>query len=92
MRTCEDRDQEIDLLLTDVIMPEMLGTELVERIRSLRPGIRVIYMSGYSHEVLAPAALGNGGSAFLEKPFSSKELLCTVGQLLADPDPGADAG
>jgi PAS domain S-box-containing protein len=92
VRTCEDRDQEIDLLLTDVIMPEMLGTELVERVRSLRPGIRVIYMSGYSHEVLAPAALGNGGSAFPEKPFSSKELLCTVGQLLADPDPGADAG
>ncbi len=89
---CEAREQPIDLLLTDVIMPEMLGTELVERIRGLRPELKVVYMSGYSHAVLAPAALvGNGDSAFLEKPFSSKELLHAVGGLLSE-GPGPDAG
>jgi CheY-like chemotaxis protein len=84
---CEAWEQPVDLLLTDVIMPEMLGTELVDKIRALRPQMKVIYMSGYSHEVLAPAALvGNGDSDFLEKPFSSRELLATVGRLLADED------
>ncbi len=74
---------------TDVIMPEMLGTELVERARALRPDLKVVYMSGYSHAVLAPQALaGNGDSAFIERPFSSRDLLTTVSQLL---DGDADA-
>jgi PAS domain S-box-containing protein len=81
--TCEQPQQAIDLLLTDVIMPEMLGTELVERVRRLRPELKVVYMSGYSHAVLAPQALhGSEESAFLEKPFSSSDLLGTVSRLL----------
>jgi PAS domain S-box-containing protein len=89
---CEDGHQQIDLMLTDVIMPEMLGTELVEEARKLRPGLRVVYMSGYSHEVLAPQALlANGGTAFIEKPFSSRALLATVGALL-QPGEAADGG
>ncbi len=80
---CNRREQAIDLLLTDVIMPEMLGTELVERVRSIRPGLKVIYMSGYSHEVLAPQALTQSdGSAFIEKPFNARSLLETVRCLL----------
>jgi PAS domain S-box-containing protein len=79
----EREDQPIDLVLTDVIMPEMLGTELVEKVRELRPGMRVIYMSGYSHEVLAPKALRkNGSSAFIEKPFNARDLLRAVRELL----------
>ncbi len=74
---------EVDLLLTDVIMPEMLGTELVERLREIRPDLRIVYMSGYSHEVLAPGTLDeNDHSAFIEKPFSARELLETVRELL----------
>jgi PAS domain S-box-containing protein len=88
-------EQPVDLLLTDVIMPEMLGTELVGKVRSLRPGLQVIYMSGYSHEVLAPQALTeNGGSAFIEKPFNARELLRIVRELLEKrdtPDKGDDA-
>jgi two-component system, cell cycle sensor histidine kinase and response regulator CckA len=83
---CREGEQAIDLLLTDVIMPEMLGTELVERIREIQPGMRVIYMSGYSHEVLAPQALTeNGASAFIEKPFNGRQLLETVRELLDRP-------
>ncbi len=79
---CE-RGEPIHLLLTDVIMPGMLGTELVERVRAIQPELKVIFMSGYSHEVLAPQALADkGDAAFIEKPFSSEELLRAVHRLL----------
>jgi PAS domain S-box-containing protein len=79
-------EQRVDLLLTDVIMPEMLGTELVERARAANPGLRVVYMSGYSHDVLAPQALTeNGASAFIEKPFNARRLLGAVRDLLDRP-------
>jgi DNA-binding NtrC family response regulator len=84
---CQPGGQRVDLLLTDVIMPETLGTELVERIHLLRPDLPVIYMSGYSHEVLAPQALTeNGNSAFIEKPFSAQALRATVRELLDRPE------
>jgi PAS domain S-box-containing protein len=80
---CHKADQPIDLLLTDVIMPGMLGTELVEEVKKLRPGLGVIFMSGYSHEVLAPEALAEqNGTAFIEKPFNAAELLQAVRDLL----------
>jgi PAS domain S-box-containing protein len=83
IETCQAREQPIDLLLTDVIMPEMLGTELVRQARALRPRLKVVYMSGYSHAVMAPEALDEDGeSAFIEKPFGSGELLRTVSRLL----------
>ncbi|MEX0971780.1 MAG: ATP-binding protein [Solirubrobacterales bacterium] len=80
---CRDAEQAIDLLLTDVIMPEMLGTELVERVRAIQPELPVIYMSGYSHDVLAPQALtASDRSAFIEKPFNARALLRAVRDLL----------
>lgn len=83
LEVCGRPDQQIDLLLTDVIMPGMLGTELVERAKSMRPGLGVIFMSGYSHNVLAPEALAQqGDTAFIEKPFNSGELLREVRDLL----------
>ena len=78
--------QRVNLMLTDVIMPEMLGTELVERVRENQPELRVLYMSGYSHDVLAPKALTeNGHSAFIEKPFNADALLESVRELLDRP-------
>lgn len=83
LEVCRKAEQSIDLLLTDVIMPGMLGTELVGQVMTIRPELGVIFMSGYSHDVLAPEALvGQGGTAFVEKPFSSSELLQTVRGLL----------
>src|ERR1044072_7811931 len=80
---CRRADRPIHLLLTDVIMPGMLGTELVEQISTIRPELEVIFMSGYSHEVLAPEALAEqGAGAFIEKPFSASELLKAVRGLL----------
>jgi PAS domain S-box-containing protein len=80
---CRKDDQPVHLLLTDVIMPGMLGTQLVEQIKVLRPELGVIFMSGYSHEVLAPDALAEqDGAAFIEKPFNATELLQAVRGLL----------
>jgi PAS domain S-box-containing protein len=87
---CGRREQAIDLLLTDVIMPEMLGTELAERAREARPDLRVVYMSGYSHDVLAPQALTDKRqSDFIEKPFNARALLQTVRDLLERPTAAA---
>jgi two-component system, cell cycle sensor histidine kinase and response regulator CckA len=83
LEICRDPEQRVDLLLTDVVMPAMLGTELVAAARDERPELRVLFMSGYSHEVLAPEALaGQEGSSFIEKPFNAGELLRAVRALL----------
>jgi PAS domain S-box-containing protein len=80
---CRRTDRPIHLLLTDVIMPGMLGTELVGQINKIRPELEIIFMSGYSHEVLAPGALSEqGAGSFIEKPFSASELLQAVRGLL----------
>jgi PAS domain S-box-containing protein len=80
---CRRADRPVHLLLTDMIMPGMLGTELVEQINTIRPELGVIFMSGYSHEVLAPEALAEqGAGTFIEKPFSASELLKAVRSLL----------
>ncbi|MBG0567259.1 ATP-binding protein [Actinoplanes aureus] len=65
----------IDLLLTDVIMPKMTGNQVAARVEALRPGIPVLYMSGYAEPVLAENGTLPEGVTIVEKPFTSKELL-----------------
>jgi PAS domain S-box-containing protein len=72
----------IDLLITDVVMPGMLGKEIAERIRQLRPGIRVLYISGYAQPVLASRGTLDEGVTLLEKPFSEPALLLKVREVL----------
>jgi two-component system cell cycle sensor histidine kinase/response regulator CckA len=69
-----------DLLLTDVIMPEMGGTTLVQRLRSAIPDLRVIYMSGYTDATTEELGFGDPRTAFLRKPFS---LAALEGQIKA---------
>ncbi len=68
----------IDLLITDVVMPEMNGRELAERIRATRPGLRCLYMSGYTADVIADHGVIEEGIQFIEKPFSKKELATRI--------------
>jgi two-component system, cell cycle sensor histidine kinase and response regulator CckA len=72
----------IDLLLTDVVMPQMLGKEVAERIRAVQPDIRVLYMSGYAQPVLASRGTLDEGVDLIEKPFSEPELLDKIDAVL----------
>ncbi len=64
----------IDLLLTDVVMPGMNGKQLYEVARNNQPGLKVIYMSGYSHDVIADRGALHGEVHFIQKPFSTHDL------------------
>jgi PAS domain S-box-containing protein len=78
--------EDIDLVLTDVIMPGMTGPELVARIRQRQPRMKVVFMSGYSHDMLRHETLEREAlSAFIEKPFSGDELQRKIRQLLDAP-------
>jgi PAS domain S-box-containing protein len=78
-------DTAIDLLLTDVIMPEMLGPELVERAVALRPALRVLYMSGYTNQPVVRRQVAESDAAFVEKPFTAQTLLAAVRETLDVP-------
>jgi signal transduction histidine kinase/CheY-like chemotaxis protein len=75
-------DGEIHLLVTDVVMPFMLGKEVADSMRAFRPTIEVLYMSGYARPVLASQGRLDPGVALVEKPFSEADLLTTADQVL----------
>ena len=74
---------EIHLLLTDVVMPGLSGRELAERIMVTRPGIRVLYMSGYTENVVTSGGMLEQGLAFLQKPFSPAVLVQRIREVLS---------
>lgn len=76
------RDHNFDVLLTDVIMPQMKGTELYKKIRQLQPGLRVVFMSGYAQELFAEINSGREREEFLQKPFDSNQLATAIRQAL----------
>jgi PAS domain S-box-containing protein len=75
-------EQTFDILLTDVVMPELSGPALAERLRELQPDLRVVFLSGYSKESLTRQALPPD-SIFVEKPFEVETLLHSIRSLLA---------
>jgi hypothetical protein len=79
---------EIHLLVTDVVMPRMLGKEVAERMRVIKPGIKVLFMSGYARPVLASQGSLEPHVALVEKPFSEAELLSQAGLVLNGHFPG----
>jgi CheY-like chemotaxis protein len=83
-----------DLILTDVIMPVMSGAAMVERLRGDRPDLKVLYMSGYPDEAIAPHGVLTSGTHFIPKPFTERAFAVKVREALGVPDLGekAEAG
>ncbi len=80
----------IDLLLTDVVMPHLLGKDVAEQIAALRPEIRVLYMSGYAHPALTSQGTLDADVSLVEKPFSEQTLLARIDEALGGPVAGRD--
>jgi CheY-like chemotaxis protein len=81
---CQTHSGGIDLLLTDVVMPQMSGRELAERTARIRPDMRVLYMSGYTEDAMRGAGMAEPGTAFLRKPFTPAVLTRKIREVLED--------
>lgn len=79
---CEKNDQQIDLLLTDVVMPGMNGREMAERIKVIRPEMNVLFMSGYTADIVALRGILEEGMHFIHKPLDINRLSIEIGKVL----------
>ncbi len=77
--------RKIDLLITDVVLPDMNGADLAHCLKTEQPGLKVLFMSGYTANVIARRGVMDEGVHFLQKPFSMGDLRGKVHQALADP-------
>ena len=82
LRVLGDRGGEVALLLTDVIMPRMRGPELADAAQALRPGLRVLYMSGFVDDPSSLRQAGRVGPALVSKPFTTEALATKVREVL----------
>jgi PAS domain S-box-containing protein len=80
---------DIHVLLTDVIMPRMLGKEVAERVLALRPGVRVLFMSGHTQGILDSQGIVKADVALIEKPFTEARLLAVLAEVIATDGPEA---
>ena len=83
IRIAKRHSGTIDLLLTDVVMPQMNGCDLAARIDDIRPGTRRLFMSGHTTEVLSHHGILNEGIHFIPKPFSATTLAAKISEALA---------
>ena len=81
----ENHPGTINLIITDVMMPEMGGHELVKRLSPLRPEMSVLYMSGYDQEVIIDQGLADIDSQFLVKPFLAVDIARKIREILDNP-------
>ena len=86
MDAAREHSQEIDLLMTDVVMPEMNGRDLAGKLLSLYPNLKWLFMSGYTANVIAHHGVLDEGVNFIQKPFSKQELSVKVRKVLDEKD------
>ena len=82
LRLVDDAETRVDLMVTDVVMPGMSGRELGDRLARLRPGIPVLYTSGFTDEDVIQRGMLEEGRPFLQKPFKPHELARAVREAL----------
>jgi PAS domain S-box-containing protein len=85
-RICAEYDGHIHLLLSDVVMPAMNGKDLKERVEVIKPGIRTLFMSGYTSDIIAHRGVIDHGVNFIRKPFTLRSLVETVRAVLDTPE------
>jgi len=81
-KLAEEHTGKINLLITDVVMPEMNGRELSERLQTLHPDLKILFMSGYTANVIAHRGVLEDGVCFISKPFSKKDMAIKVREAL----------
>jgi len=81
-RLVREYKSEIQLLITDIVMPEMNGKELAVRLQSIHPGMKVLFMSGYTANVIAFRGVLNTDMNFIQKPFSLKDVAVKIRTVL----------
>lgn len=86
IRLAEDHQSEIQLILADVLMPEMSGPETVENVRKSRPSIKILFMSGHTGEEIRDGKIEELRAGFIQKPFKLSHLIARIQTLIkADP-------
>ncbi len=88
---CKTHPGPVHLLVTDVVMPGLGGRELAARVTAVRPGVRVVYLSGYTPDAVLRHGVEQATAAFLQKPFTPGALTAKVREVL-DADPGPAGG
>jgi CheY-like chemotaxis protein len=84
---CASADEPFELLITDVVMPQMNGAQLAAMLVASQPALRVLYVSGYPSDAIVQRGIFQGSTAFLQKPFTVAQLVAKLGEVLD----GADA-
>jgi DNA-binding NtrC family response regulator len=82
LRLCRSFSGEIDMLMTDVVMPEMSGRDLADKLLRHYPNLKCLYMSGYTADVIAHHGVLDEGIQFINKPFSRQDLARKIREVL----------
>lgn len=82
---CRRQETTIDLVISDVVLPDMKGTDLWETLSAIRPGLRVLFVSGYTSKAVMSHGVLQSNAAFLQKPFSLEDLAAKIREVLGDP-------
>jgi DNA-binding NtrC family response regulator len=82
IQIAQETKQPIHLLVSDVVMPKMNGKELYQRMRSFHPSLKVLYISGYTDDVIAHEGVLEPGTHFLQKPFSIPDFTSKIREAL----------